>query len=528
MSDTSHSPGRLSRRLIVIGLAGLAVVLCCVCGSRPPTVPAIRASADTCSPNAVCTLYVASWSSDGSSVSYQFDLRYLGNQHELLEWSNYFPSGDTVGLPFQSDSGVYGFKARAQDEQGSISDFCPEATVVIANAAPGQPDVPEGESWVFADLTVPYRTRANEPEYEDVQFRVDPGGGDTISSWSPLQSCRNDYVFTCCFAAAGTRDVRVQARDVNGHVSNWSLPRQVTVEENLEQLGSLGIPGGASSVVSRGDYVFAGSPDHGVQVVDLTSPSSPQLVGGFGSFDASVMDRDTSHHLFVLAKPNLILYALDISDPANPQTMDTMHVADGQSLGVAGATAALGTGWFAQKLVLVDVGSPGSLVQLSTLPLAQFYDIAVQNSEVFALVTGSPAVLHCVDIGNRAAPYVKGSVQVGAGRVVAAPGEGYVYVAGTDSLRVVDVRDPAQPLVVRTLALHGTAKDVDADGRFLAVGLGSDGVAVYSLSNPQSPVLAGRLDTYDAKGVSCGGDRLLVADGSGGLLIFAYPTFTAR
>jgi len=73
---------------------------------------------------------------------------------------------------------------------------------------------------------------------------------------------------------------------------------------------------------------------------------------------------------------------------------------------------------------------------------------------------------------------------------------GYLYMADPPfGLRVVDVRDPAQPHVVGEVALPGETKGVAVEGQHVYAACGEAGVRVVDVGDPNQPVIVGSLAT---------------------------------
>lgn len=113
---------------------------------------------------------------------------------------------------------------------------------------------------------------------------------------------------------------------------------------------------------------------------------------------------------------------------------------------------------------------------------------------------------------------------------IALPGEAQkVYVAGNNAyvacrqggLQVVDVSNPAQPVLASSFDTSGYATTIDVSGALAAVSSGSGGVYLFDISSPQVPALKQRLSdigyTNNAK-FALG--KLYVAARDRGILIY--------
>jgi hypothetical protein len=101
----------------------------------------------------------------------------------------------------------------------------------------------------------------------------------------------------------------------------------------------------------------------------------------------------------------------------------------------------------------------------------------------------------------------------------------YAYVAAYDRLMVFDVSSPGDPELVNTLYISGASfqfnlNSVIAGNGVLYVGAGTQGLHVYSLSNPASPVLANTVPGATAGRMYRRLARLYVCAGYSGLQIY--------
>lgn len=88
----------------------------------------------------------------------------------------------------------------------------------------------------------------------------------------------------------------------------------------------------------------------------------------------------------------------------------------------------------------------------------------------------------------------------------------HAYVAnGTSGLQVIDVSDPAAPVIAAALPLPGVAADVLVAGAYAFVAAGEPGFHVVDVTSPASPVLLATVPVgAPARGLSLAGERLVV------------------
>ncbi|MBN8246972.1 MAG: hypothetical protein J0L84_05955 [Verrucomicrobia bacterium] len=161
----------------------------------------------------------------------------------------------------------------------------------------------------------------------------------------------------------------------------------------------------------------------------------------------------------------------------------------------------VGVGELSGPLLWVDVADPHRPRLAGRLEEApEVIDLVV--SEGFVYAVGDGTKLKVVDIRNPATPVVVASMEagVGASRVIVHQDHAYVAVAG--SIQVVDVLNPPQPRLVGHHPTPGpwAARSLLARDGFLHVSGFFDGLTILDVRDPSRPVPAGSLpsDSFSA------------------------------
>jgi len=112
-------------------------------------------------------------------------------------------------------------------------------------------------------------------------------------------------------------------------------------------------------VFVSGNYAYVADATSGVQIIDVSDPSSPYIAS---SCDASInaYSVEVFNNIAYVADGNLFLVTIDVSDPLNPQLLGTLESQYMNPYGiyVNGNTVYLTT-WFS-GLAVVDVSNPAS------------------------------------------------------------------------------------------------------------------------------------------------------------------------
>ncbi|MEZ4389025.1 MAG: FlgD immunoglobulin-like domain containing protein [Candidatus Krumholzibacteriia bacterium] len=151
----------------------------------------------------------------------------------------------------------------------------------------------------------------------------------------------------------------------------------------------------------------------------------------------------------------------------------------------------------------------------NTLTGGSARDLAVDGS--FGYLANGNEGLAVLDLADPARPVViAGEGSAGTCLWVAYHAQ-HVYLANIDSeLHVLDVSDPSRPVPVAMLPLPGDGQAVVVRGQQLLVPAGQAGLLVIDVGNPAQPVIVGAVDTPGtARGVAFSGDLAAVADDAG-------------
>jgi hypothetical protein len=146
-------------------------------------------------------------------------------------------------------------------------------------------------------------------------------------------------------------------------------------------------------------------------------------------------------------------------------------------------------------------------------------DVVVAGN--LAYVADLDSVLMVVDITDRAAPVVLGSVgktggENGVALAVSAP---YAYVAvEADGMYIVDVSQPTNPTTVGIFP-GAYAKDVATSGTRAYVADQDFGLRIVDVSNPAAPVLRGSTAMAGPFGIAVSGNFAYCADNDSGFTV---------
>ncbi len=198
--------------------------------------------------------------------------------------------------------------------------------------------------------------------------------------------------------------------------------------------GSLDLDGNSNNISVYGDYAFiaSGSQSQELQVISIINKSQPQLVGSFnlsGQDDGLASDINSDGSLLALGRDKGNLYIFNISNPALPSLLGQITLSSSgkavNAVRISGnyVLAAVGDG----TLRMVNISNPSLPAQVASLQL-----------------TASPPANSC---GNALSLDITGT-------------RAYVGCASSNGFYIVDITNPASPLILSTSYWSGSNADI--------------------------------------------------------------------
>lgn len=251
-------------------------------------------------------------------------------------------------------------------------------------------------------------------------------------------------------------------------LSSWYNP-----SPNLQYLEAI--------VIGNRGYFGAGGGTEGVHIVDLTNPANPVLLGkvnassggGYNTIhEMMVFDQGGSRYLLENSNTtsNRELRIINVTNPAAPVLTRSFMSSDG--------------GWVHAMHIR------GNKLYLSGFSSTTRVDIFDMSN----LATQAPVLLGSVAVGN-SSNHSAWTNETGE----------YLYSArelSNGDLRVYDVRNPAQAVLIRTIRAADlninaiTPHNPVVMGNKLYVSWYQAGVQVFDISDPTNPIREAQYDTY--------------------------------
>ena len=225
------------------------------------------------------------------------------------------------------------------------------------------------------------------------------------------------------------------------------------------------------------------------------------------------LPRQLLFHLVLLS--GMLTTALPVLSAELPLSVSPPIASPGQTITVTGTgfqPGAKGLVWGGGLFLEggVVTGSPATGVSIA---------------DGYAYVVGDDG-LKVIDISNPAIPVVVGSVETPNPAWGVTIADGYAYVtADSSGLQIIDISNPATPVIVGSVVTPAyTRGSVRVSNGYAYVADTAYGIQVIDISNPAAPVLLRRAGIQGtARGVSLKGNYLYVAIGNLQILDISNP-----
>ena len=304
--------------------------------------------------------------------------------------------------------------------------------------------------------------------------------------------------------------------DLSGYAEGFDHP--------IRFIDRLQITGDARGVASNGNYLYVAS-DRGFQVWDVSTPSSPMLVGNIASIKAGTVE--ISGNFAFTEEWGGKLHVINITDPLNPLEVGALAIdGDGYDIFMQGNLAYISNG--ASGLRIVDITDPAHPAETGF-----YYSEAFQIRQTavrgdYAYCASFWAGLVVLDISKPALPDSVSAFAIGASVNSVALTGNYAITGHGSGLTVFDITDMAHPDSISTLTLPETGiSTITVVGKYLICTDYSLGLWVVDFSVPTAPTVVATWGTPGpAFDVAINGAVAYIADDAYGIQIVDISRFT--
>jgi hypothetical protein len=292
-------------------------------------------------------------------------------------------------------------------------------------------------------------------------------------------------------------------------------------DANLNSAPSVSISGTIAVVLQGNDTLF---------IEDISNPASVTLLAKYhimyGSADSVYYDGT---YAYVVANG---LQVVDLTNPSSPVLTKTISVSGGYGLAHQGNYLYLLT---YNGLSIVDISTPGNPVALGSLSSAVAWGHGIAVSGNYAFITGySDDSFAVVDISDPTTPTlvkkIADSTNLDGSYAVAVAG-GYAYVSMSTGLTIIDISTPSTATVITNITNSyyiAVGDGMQVIGNYLYTASYNGGFTVSDISTPTAPVVNSHMSASTLVGLAIDGSyAYTVSQGLNPLAVYNIATPTA-
>jgi hypothetical protein len=379
-----------------------------------------------------------------------------------------------------------------------------------------------------SDPSMPYMVSTYEtPDYPNKIYLVgqyvfitDQAGN--ISILDVTEPAFPELVYTLHAFDFDTYDIVVsgnQAYVTDDNYSQFYVFDNVLDFQTPTEISSFSVPDRFLKVDIAGSYAYFANEDDGLIIFDISNPEDPIE---FGSFDTprEVMNlavRDT----FAYLGENNGFRIVNVANPATPFEVSYLALPDD-----ANSVFLLGNYAYVacdnRGLRIIDISNPSNPTEIGFFDTGDATDLFVVDT--FAYIADGSSGLRILNVTNPNSIYQIGIIDPGRAFAVKVE-RTYAYVAdyAGDRLVVIDVLNPAEPVLLGSCSTPLNPTDLSMSGNYIYVANRNYGMRVIDITDPNAPVEVGIYDTPGrAFGVKALEDLAYVADYTCGFVILEF------
>ncbi len=293
---------------------------------------------------------------------------------------------------------------------------------------------------------------------------------------------------------------------------------------DLNLIGAYG--GTYNDIKLSGDYVYCATVN-GLDIFDITDPSSPQLKGHFLT-QTSVLKLFVVNTTVYLAGGDSGLLIVDADNPSSPVLLSQYNEKSVNAVYVRGDNAFVATN---SGFLIFDVSDPASISIKGSLSEVGGGNIAVSGDRAYVVNGVVNDGFAIVDISNPFNPVLTGTYKpvipwLERIRIVGIQAEeNFVYLAETgthhnNGLIIVDTSEPSNPQRIGYFKSPDNPVNLSLSGKTIYLFNYFAETLVLDVTEPTSPQFAGSFKTPgNARAIDISTPYAYVADGNSGLAI---------
>jgi len=273
------------------------------------------------------------------------------------------------------------------------------------------------------------------------------------------------------------------------HIISVSSPDPLTPISQVET------PGTAEDIViapDRAGLAYVADGNAGLQVVDITDPLNPVIIGNTLTPGYAVGVALLGSTVFV-ADSGAGVQAVNVSVADDPTIIDAVDT-PGSAVDIALTATHAYVADSSHGVRVIDIGTPSNMFEVGmqdTLTASTGIDV----SGAYAYVADGDRGMVILQASDPSNPWIidgiKGRAPDAASKIDYALGRAYV-TDPDEGLFIIDVTDPYSPADLGSIGTIGEAGDVDRMGIFAYVGSG-EGMQLIDIADPVNPMAIGNV-----------------------------------
>lgn len=253
---------------------------------------------------------------------------------------------------------------------------------------------------------------------------------------------------------------------------------------NMTKIGEFNDGGASHDVQIVNDVAFLTDVEEGLEIIDIANLSAPSLISRYEEF-FEYNGIFVSGNFAYLSSYYTGIELLDITNLENPIRIQRMGIGGfSYNVRVKGSTAYVCDS--GQGIEIIDIRDPSNPTRMSiyqATPHMYGYDMEIQGDIGFigSIFNG----VFIVDLSDETYPVLLSNA-ITSVYALAVDGD-YMYVSLNSGLRIFDISDLTNPIPLNFYAVSGYLDHIEIYNNMAFLSLGSNGILVLDVSNPNSP-----------------------------------------
>ena len=292
----------------------------------------------------------------------------------------------------------------------------------------------------------------------------------------------------------------------------------------LQTIGHSTTPSYAYDVAVLGTLAYVANYDYGLQIINVTNPTQPNIVGSVNTSSAQAVT--VSDGLAYVADGASGLQLINLIDPAPHIVSSVDTPGDARGVTVLGNFAYVADG--ANGLQVVNVTKSTAPYIIGNVPTSSYaYGVTVADNLAYVAGAGG---LQIINVTNPTMPQIISNITTTNETYAVTLANGLVYLAdGYSGLQIINAAEPTLPDIIGGVRTPGKAYDVAVKGNLAYVADGMSGLQVINVTDPAAPHILYSVNTSDsAVGITLANDLAYVADSTGGLQVIELTSLGWR